>query len=230
MRLSVTLLLLAATILPALAQYPDEGYIGKVIETMDSGKYTYVLVDTGKEQVWGAAPQFEIEVGEEVIVPTQMPMPQFQSKTLDRTFELLFFASSIPRVGEVDPAELEPHSHDAMGGHGKPAAPEEEGLKEFEPAEQTIGELYEKRNDFGNRKVLVRGQVVKVLSGIMGTNWIHIQDGTGAAGSNDLTVTTSAVVSKGDVVLVSGLLTLDKDFGMGYFYELIVENAAVMVE
>ncbi len=216
--------------LPALAQYPDEGYIGMVIETMDSGKYTYVLVDTGKEQIWGAAPQFQIEVGEEVIVPTQMPMPQFKSKTLDRTFELLFFASAIPRVGEVDPAELEPHSHGAMGGHAKPAPPEEEGLKDFEAAEHTIGELYEKRNEFGNRKVLVRGQVVKVLSGIMGANWIHIQDGTGEAGANDLTVTTSAIVEKGDVVLISGLLTLDKDFGMGYFYELIVEDAAVMVE
>ncbi len=234
---AVLVFILAMIALPALAQYPAEGYTGKVIETMDSGKYTYVLVDTGKEQIWGAAPQFKIEVGEEVVVPTGMPMPQFKSKTLDRTFDMLFFASAIPRLGEVDPAELEPHSHDAamggmsdMGGHAHTKVEEEAGIREIKPAEQTVGELFEKRDDFAGKKILLRGQVVKVLSGIMGTNWLHLQDGTGEAGCNDLTVTTSATVNKGDVVLISGTLTLDKDFGMGYFYELIVENASVMVE
>jgi len=223
--------------LPALAEYPAEGYSGMVVETMDSGTYTYVLVDTGKEQVWGAAPQFKIEVGEEVVVPTGMPMPEFKSKTLDRTFDMLFFASAIPRIGEVDPAELAPHDHAAGGMHsgamstkGHTQVEEEAGIRDIKPAEQTVGELFEKRADFAGKKILLRGQVVKVLNGIMGTNWLHLQDGTGEAGGNDLTVTTSAVVNKGDVVLISGTLTLDKDFGMGYFYELIVENASLMVE
>jgi hypothetical protein len=244
---AVLVFILAMIALPVLAQYPAEGYTGKVIETMDSGKYTYVLVDTGKEQVWGAAPQFKIEVGEEVVVPTGMPMPQFKSKTLDRTFDMLFFASAIPRVGEVDPAELVPHEHpntsggmsasehpsggmSAMGGQGHTKVEQEAGIREIKPAEQTVGELFEKRADFAGKKILLRGQVVKVLNGIMGTNWLHLQDGTGEAGTNDLTVTTSATVNKGDVVLISGTLSLDKDFGMGYFYELIVENASVMVE
>jgi len=231
MRITALLIILTAlAAVPALAQYPAGGYSGTVIETMDSGKYTYVLVDTGSEQVWGAAPQFEVEVGEEVLVPTEMPMPDFRSKTLDRSFELLFFASAIPRVGGIDPAELEAHSHDEAAAHSKPKVEEAIGIRDINPAEQTVGELFSKRDDYAGRKVLVRGQVVKVLSGIMGTNWLHIQDGTGEAGGNDLTVTTDAKVSKGDVVLVGGKLTLNKDFGMGYFYELIVENAAVMVE
>ena len=72
--------------------------------------------------------------------------------------------------------------------------------------------------------------MVKFNGGILGTNWLHIQDGTGTEGSNDLTVTTSAVVKVGDTVLVRGAVSLDRDFGSGYRYGVIVEGATVTVE
>ena len=59
---------------------------------------------------------------------------------------------------------------------------------------------------------------------------IHIQDGTGESGTNDLTVTTSAIVNKGDTVVISGTLVIDRDFGYGYSYEVIIEDADVTVE
>jgi hypothetical protein len=65
---------------------------------------------------------------------------------------------------------------------------------------------------------------------IMGKNWIHLQDGTDHEGANDLTITTSAQAAKGDTILVRGLVTLDKDFGAGYRYDLIIEDADVTVE
>jgi hypothetical protein len=64
----------------------------------------------------------------------------------------------------------------------------------------------------------------------MGKNWIHLQDGTGDNGSNDLTVTTDSTVNVGDTVLVSGVLNTDKDFGYGYQYAVIVEDAKITVE
>ena len=73
-------------------------------------------------------------------------------------------------------------------------------------------------------------KVVKSLSGIMGTNWLHIQDGTGEPGANDLTVTSDTVAPVGATVLVEGVLVLDKDFGSGYRYAVIVENAEVVAE
>ena len=76
----------------------------------------------------------------------------------------------------------------------------------------------------------MRGKVVKFSANIMGKNWVHLQDGTGESGINDLTVTTSAVVNKGDTVLVSGVLVIDKDFGYGYSYDVIIEDAEVSVE
>jgi len=80
-----------------------------------------------------------------------------------------------------------------------------------------------------NKDVVVRGKVVKFLGGIMGKNWMHLQDGTGSAekGDNDITVTTDEKVSVGDVVTVKGTLAADKDFGAGYRYEVIIENAKV---
>lgn len=64
----------------------------------------------------------------------------------------------------------------------------------------------------------------------MGKNWIHVQDGTGSDGTNDLTVTTNAVAAVGNTVLVKGNLSADKDFGFGYKYEVVIEDAAVTVE
>jgi hypothetical protein len=73
----------------------------------------------------------------------------------------------------------------------------------------------------------VKGKAVKVNNGIMDRNWIHLQDGTGAAGANDLLVTTKATVNRGDVVVVRGTVALDKDFGAGYSYSLLIEDATV---
>ena len=72
--------------------------------------------------------------------------------------------------------------------------------------------------------------MVKFNANILGTNWIHIQDGTGEKGMNDLTVTSSQRVKVGDTVVIRGRVTVEKDFGAGYKYDVIVENATVTVE
>ena len=95
---------------------------------------------------------------------------------------------------------------------------------------QTVGDVYAKKAELSGKQVKIRGKVVKFSPMIMGKNWIHIQDGTGEAGANDLTVTTSAEANTGDTVLISGTLTTDKDFGYGYAYDVIVEEAEVTVE
>ena len=96
---------------------------------------------------------------------------------------------------------------------------------------KTVAELYAEKDQLAGQKVTVRGKVVKTNAGIMDKNWLHVRDGSGAEGTNDLTVTTSGELPKvGDTVLVTGALTLNKDFGMGYQYPVIVEDAAVTIE
>ncbi len=94
----------------------------------------------------------------------------------------------------------------------------------------TIAEIYERKGDLAGQEVVFRGKVVKFNAGIMGKNWIHLQDGTGGEGTNDLTVTTDGFAEVGDTVVIRGTAALDKDFGYGYKYGLIVEDAQVTVE
>jgi DNA/RNA endonuclease YhcR with UshA esterase domain len=89
--------------------------------------------------------------------------------------------------------------------------------------------VWANRKALSGKTVTVRGKVVKVNPQIMGRNWLHIQDGTGKAdgGTNDLTVTTDAMVKKGDIVTITGTVGVDKDFTAGYQYAVIVEDAKI---
>jgi hypothetical protein len=97
-------------------------------------------------------------------------------------------------------------------------------------ADQTVSDIYASQDGFGGAVIAVRGKVVKFSQQIMGKNWIHLQDGTGSAGTNDLTITTANSASVGDVVLVRGKVTLNKDFGAGYKYDRVIEDGNVQVE
>jgi hypothetical protein len=93
-----------------------------------------------------------------------------------------------------------------------------------------VEEIYAKGGELAGKTVKVRGRVVKFTPSIMGTNWMHIQDGSGKGDTVDLTVTTSAVVAVGDMVVAEGVLAVDKDFGAGYRYAAIIEKANVTKE
>ena len=91
-----------------------------------------------------------------------------------------------------------------------------------------VGDLYMEKAGLDNKKVIVKGKVVKVAAGIMKKNWFHLQDGSGdpAKKTNDVAVTTTQELpAVGKTVTVSGTLHKDKDFGFGYRYEVILEEA-----
>jgi hypothetical protein len=94
----------------------------------------------------------------------------------------------------------------------------------------TVAELFATKDQLAGQPVTLRGKVVKVNAGIMGTNWLHVRDGSGEEGSNNITITTGQMADVGDLVLVTGVLTVNKDFGMGYQYDAIIENAEITVE
>lgn len=130
--------------------------------------------------------------------------------------------------------EAAPAAQPAAEPHPMPAAPTEEvdlaGIAKADGG-KTVAEVFAEKDQLAGQPVVVRGKVVKSNPGIMGKNWIHVRDGSGAEGTNDLTVTTSGAVPEvGDTVLVKGPLSLNKDFGMGYVYDVIVEDAEVTVE
>jgi hypothetical protein len=211
---------------------------GKVVETMNSGGYTYVLIDTGGTKAWAAAPQFVVKVGDTVAVAEAMPMLNYHSKTLNRTFDAVYFSGNVAVNGKPSAAgAVAPTTGDLPAGHpptapgvASPAASDFSGLKKA-PDGQTVAEIHAGKAKLAGKAVTVRGRVVKYNGGIMGKNWLHIRDGSGAEGTNDLTVTSPAGKAKvGDVVLIKGKLATDRDFGGGYKYGVIVEDATVVVE
>lgn len=113
--------------------------------------------------------------------------------------------------------------------HSKKAALKKLDIQISQPGGAvSIGELYEKREAYSGKQITVRGQVTKINTSIMGRNWIHIQDGTSSGESFDLTITTDHQPKDGDIVTYSGILNLNKDFGMGYFFAVILEEAKVV--
>jgi hypothetical protein len=206
------------------------GISGKVIETMNAGGYTYVHVDDGEKQIWAAAPGFTVSVGDEVVVPPGAPMVDHHSKTLDRTFELIYFVGGIETEGSGGEASKSPFVHSAGGPS---AAARTLDLSDIARADRgkTVAEIFDEGAALAGQEVAVRGRVAKMVPRILGTNFVHLQDGTSSKdGRNDLTVTTKAEVEVGTLVLVRGVLIADKDFGHGYKYDLIIEDASVTEE
>ena len=96
----------------------------------------------------------------------------------------------------------------------------------------TVAEVWAGKARLAGSTVTVRGRVVKFNPGIMGTNWMHLQDGSGSAanGTHDLTVTTPAAATVGEVVTATGAVAVDQDFGAGYTYPVIIREAAVVAD
>ena len=92
----------------------------------------------------------------------------------------------------------------------------------------TIGKLFADKKSYSGKKVKVKGVITKVNEAIMEKNWVHIQDGTDSEGEFDLTITTTRSVSVGDTVTFEGTITLDKDFGYGYFYNILMEDGDIV--
>ena len=119
-------------------------------------------------------------------------------------------------------------------GHPPPAVPDEGSFdfSDLRPAEDgvTVAGLFDRKAELDGREIVLRAKVVKFNAGILGANWLHVRDGTGEEGSNDLTVTTDASVAVGETVLIRGMLGVDRDIGSGYFFPIIVEDARVTVE
>jgi hypothetical protein len=221
---------------------PTPNFSGKVTETMNTAGYTYVLLDTGKQKVWIAAIEFAVKKGDTVAVTGGMPMSNYHSKTLDRDFDLVYFAADVQVNGKknADAAEL-PAGHPPIAAPksnlptGHPPLNGESPTEKTTPIQkaangQTVAEIHAAKAKLKGKPIAVRGKVVKYNAGILGKNWLHIQDGTGKSGTDSLVITTDSSVKVGNTVLVHGNVSVDRDFGGGYKYGVIVENAKVTAE
>jgi len=212
-------LMLAALAAWAAPQTVPTRHAATVTQTMDAGGYTYMKVAEDGKTYWVAVTATPVRTGQRVTFDEQMWLPDFKSRALDRTFDKILFAtmapsSQHPQINAVKPANA-PKSvlEKAEGGY-------------------SVAEVFADRLALQGKEIKVRGKVTKVSEQIMKRNWVHLEDGTGDALTDDLVFTTESGVdiAPGDVVTATGRAATDKDFGFGYFYPVIVEESRFVKE
>ena len=209
---------------------------GRVLQTMNAGGYTYLSVDTKTGPKWAAVREAKVKKGSVVTIDIEMVANDFESKTLNRKFDAIVFGVLADRAATAAPPATTPAAPmlgSMMNPMGSPAqhmsAPAVDVKVEKAEGGKSVAEVWAARTELSEKPVVVRGKVVKFLGGIMGRNWLHLRDGSGSRekGDDDLTVTTTEVANVGDVVTVSGIVHVDKDFGAGYRYPVIIEDASL---
>jgi hypothetical protein len=192
-------------------------------ETLQTSKYTYLYVKEGSGKQWLAVPSGEFRVGDTCYYTGGLIMPDFTSKELNRTFDRVIFLESVSKTPDdaAKPARVMPE-------HGAKTNPAKLDLR-IAPAQDgiTIAELFKNKERYNGKVVKIRGQVTRFKSKIMGKNWAHLQDGTSFGDKFDLTATLSSTLAVGDIVTIEGMVAINKDFGSGYFFEIILEDAAI---
>ena len=202
---------------------PDGMLRGTVAETMNAAGYTYLLIESEENRVWAAAPETAVEVGDVVQTELGMAMHDFQSKTLNRSFDVVYFVGAVENLSAPVLTVARPDT-ESRGAEQRPDV----AVAEFKPG-QNIAYVYANKESLVGQRVSLRGTVVKYNANILGTNFIHIQDGSGSAadGNNDLTVTSKSETAVNQQVVLSGTIILDKDFGHGYQFPILMEDASI---
>lgn len=202
---------------------------GKVVETMNAGGYTYISIEKNGKKTWVAVPETGVKVGQQISFQPGNEMKGFASKSLGRTFDSIVFSGGVANAGSGGKSAASPGNH-AGGKAATTKSAEKISVEKAQgPNAYTVGEIFALRSKLDKKPVVLKAKVVKVSSGIMGKNWIHLQDGTGDAGTgtNNLVVTSQDQPAVGDVVTMKGTVYKDKDFGSGYKYNVIIEQGTV---
>lgn len=201
---------------------------GTILSTMDATGYTYVEVKLSDDTIWLAGPKTELTKGESLTVNIGAPMRNFHSKTLNRDFPVIYFIGQFSDSASTT-AKL-PEGHKPI--NGSPAMAVTKKITLSKPVKRaeggyTIAEIITKKKELSGKTVKVRGEITKFNADIMKTNWIHIIDGSS---KEDMIVITHDTAKTGQVAVIEGTIALDKDFGYGYKYKLLIEDAKVILD
>lgn len=219
----VVLLLATAGLTAQAAPSPQAAsFRGRVLETRSVEGYTYLRLETAEGEIWAAVPTTAAKKGAQVTIGDSTVMRNFQSKTLQKTFDKIVF-------GQIVEAGAKPAVARGTTPLDAASEPTLKVAKATGPDSKTVAEVVMGKATLKDKTVLVRGKVVRISRGILGKNWVHLQDGSGSAadGSNDILVTTKDDAAIGDTVTAKGTVRTDVTVGPGYAYAVLIEDAAL---
>jgi hypothetical protein len=194
-------------------------------EVLQTSKYTYIRGKENNEDIWLAVTKMEAFAGNTYFFKGGMIMTDFTSKELKKTFNKILFVDNITTTDKESKKSNEPEMNGVISKGSAIDLVRKDIKFKHGKGDITIAMLYENKKNYNGKSVKLKGKVTKFNAGILSKNWIHLQDGTVFSGKFDLTVTTNQEVNVGEEVTVEGIINLDKDFGFGYFYDVIMEDA-----
>ncbi len=215
-------------------------FYGKVLEIKPAMGYKYLKIDENGTTLWVAIANAPVAIGDTIGYDKKTLMKNFKSKALNQEFDAIYFASDLYLPQKVKaPKSMKEmlglgkathkDSHAGMGRGMSPTPEDETPAKPFVNKESyTIEEIHMWRKHLDKQTITVKGKVFKVSKEIMKRDWVHIGDGTGDEQklTDDLVFTaTNTALKAGDSVEATGKVAVDKDFGYGYFYPVIIEDA-----
>ncbi|WP_297695656.1 hypothetical protein [uncultured Eudoraea sp.] len=200
----------------------------KILEIIPATKYVYLNVKEDKDQFWIATKKREIDLDSTYFYREALLKTDFKSKIHNRVFDSIWFVTKL--VTQMHGAKY------TSGGSDNPQISKD---KE-EPVEVTvhgdkninykiypdISALLNDPDKFDGQAVQIKGKCVKVNNNIMNKNWIHLKDES--QDDFDLIITTNMSAQKGDLITIQALVALNKDYGAGYSYDLILENGVIL--
>ncbi len=213
------------------AQEPmaDEGAskLHKVVveEILNTSKYTYLNVSEDGQMTWIAIPKKDVKKGGTYYYRGGLKKTNFKSIEHDRVFETLYLVSDVSEEPGMTGMQTGGSPH---GNVTETPSLEQNTKLDPPPGGISIAELFANRKKYDGQTVRITGKCVKLNNMIMSRNWIHLQDGSLKDNKADLTVTTTENVPLGAVVSFEGKIALNKDFGAGYKYEIIMEEATLI--
>lgn len=201
------------------SQEPSGGVHEIVVkEVLDTDKYSYLKVNEKEKEYWVAILKREVEIGKTYFFEGGLLKRNFYSQEYDRIFETVYLVSGIWDKSGKEGSSSGGHQH----SNNDQKVDLEVGNIQLAEGAVKIDDILKKKEEYGGKKVKVTGKCVKMNPNIMNRNWVHLSDGTS---DRALVITTNEKIALGSVVNLEGTISIDRDFGAGYRYDIIMESA-----
>ena len=197
-----------------------------VKEVIQTPTYTYLNVNEGDKNFWIAVNSGEAKVGETYFYVGGLLKENFESKELNKTFDELYLIGNLVSANHGNQMSSNDSKNEDLGAVKEPVTNSVKTNIIRQNGSVKISEIVNNPKKYEGQTVQIDGECTKINNGIMGKNWIHLKDGS--KDDFDLVITSNDEVTVGSIVTIKGDVVLNKDFGAGYKYDLILENGVIV--
>ena len=201
----------------------DDIHLVEVMEIIPATKYVYLKVKEGNNEFWIATGIKDIQLGKKYVYKGALYYSNFESKALNRVFDEIYLVSYLlPDNHGTGTDEVKSAENDKLTYPSKTKIDKSLKIK----GSMKISDLVADPKKYEGQTVQISGECVKINQNIMKMNWIHIKDGS--QNDYDLVITSNQIVLVDEFITIQAVVTLNKDFGAGYKYDLILENGVII--